>query len=65
MTPMSGSCDALSVARAGWELETTARNLSLIRDMRECREEQTAWIRQLEDMLKERAGRYAGGKAEA
>jgi hypothetical protein len=33
--------------------------------MREGRGEQAAWIRQLEDMLKERAGRHAGGKAEA
>jgi hypothetical protein len=31
--------------------------------MREGRGEQAAWIRQLEDMLKERAGRHAGGKA--
>ena len=27
--------DALAVARASWELETTARNLALIRDMRQ------------------------------
>jgi MAP3K TRAFs-binding domain len=57
--------DALAVARAGWELETTARNLSLIRDMREGRGEPAAWIKQLEDMLKERAIRLTAGKADA
>ena len=32
--------DALAVARASWELETTARNLALIRGMREGRGEE-------------------------
>jgi len=54
--------DALAVARASWELETTARNLSLIREMREGRSEETAWIKPIEDMLNERASRLAGGK---
>jgi tetratricopeptide (TPR) repeat protein len=54
--------DALAVARAGWELETTARNLSLIREMREGRGEDAAWIKRLEDMLKERAGRLDAAK---
>ncbi|HSD92309.1 MAG TPA: TRAFs-binding domain-containing protein [Methyloceanibacter sp.] len=53
--------DALAVARAGWELETTARNLSLIREMREGRGENVAWIEQIEDALKERAGRFTPG----
>jgi hypothetical protein len=52
----------LAVARAGWELETTARNLSLIREMREGRGEDAAWIKRLEDMLKERAGRLDAAK---
>ncbi len=55
--------DALAVARAGWELETTARNLSLIREMREGRGEDAAWIKWLEDMLKERAGNISAGKS--
>ena len=54
--------DALAVARASWELETTARNLSLIRDMREGRGEDAAWIKGLEDTLKTRAGRLEGDK---
>ena len=55
--------DALAVARAGWELETTACNLSLIREMREGRGEDAAWIKTLEDLLKQRASRLEGGKA--
>ncbi|MFO7477750.1 MAG: TRAFs-binding domain-containing protein [Methyloceanibacter sp.] len=55
--------DALAVARAGWELETTARNLSLIREMREGRGEDAVWIKWLEDMLKERAGNISAGKS--
>jgi tetratricopeptide (TPR) repeat protein len=47
--------EALAVAGASWELETTARNLSLIRDMRQGRGEDTAWIKRLEDTLLQRA----------
>lgn len=54
--------DALAVARASWELETTARNLGLIHDMRQARGEDVAWIKQLEDTLKERARRLEGDK---
>jgi hypothetical protein len=54
--------EALAVARAGWELETTARNLSLIREMRAGRGESAAWIKQIEDALKERAARLAPGR---
>lgn len=54
--------NALAVARASWELETTARNLSLIGDMREGRGEDAAWIKALEDTLKERARRLEGDK---
>lgn len=54
--------EALAVARAGWELETTARNLSLIREMREGRGEEAAWIKPLEDLLKQRASRLDAGK---
>jgi tetratricopeptide (TPR) repeat protein len=54
--------DALAVARAAWELETTARNLGLIRTMREGRGEDAAWIKQLEETLKQRARRLEGDK---
>jgi hypothetical protein len=55
--------EALSVARASWELETTARNLSLIRDMREGRGEDMSWLKRLEDTLRERAQRLEAAKA--
>ena len=55
--------EALAVGRASWELETTARNLGLIRAMREPRGEDVAWIKQLEDTLKQRASRLEGDKS--
>jgi MAP3K TRAFs-binding domain len=54
--------DALTVARASWELETTARNLRLIREMRESRGEDAAWIKPLEETLKERGARLEAAK---
>ena len=54
--------EALAVARAPWELETTARNLGLIRDMREGSGEEVPWIKRLEDTLKQRASRLEGDK---
>jgi hypothetical protein len=54
--------DALAAAHAPWELETTSRNLMLIREMREGRGEDAAWIKRLEDTLVERAGRAKGDK---
>ena len=54
--------DALMVARASWELETTARNLRLIREMRESRGEDAAWIGQLETTLEERGARLEEAK---
>jgi tetratricopeptide (TPR) repeat protein len=53
--------DALAVARASWELETTARNLGLIRAMRASRGEDVAWIKTIEDTLIERGRRLEGG----
>jgi tetratricopeptide (TPR) repeat protein len=44
--------DALAAARAGWELETTARNLRLIREARERREEGVPWMSEIENALK-------------
>jgi MAP3K TRAFs-binding domain len=54
--------DALMVARASWELETTAPNLRLIREMRESRGEDAAWIKPLEETLKERGARLEAAK---
>lgn len=54
--------DALAVGRASWELQTTARNLGLIADMRRDRGEEVAWIRQLADTLNERGRRLEGDK---
>ena len=54
--------DALMVARASWEIETTARNLGLIREMRESRGEDGAWIKTLEETLKERGARLEAAK---
>lgn len=48
--------DALAVTREPWEAETTARNLRLIREARECRGEVVAWAKGIEEEL-ERAGR--------
>ena len=55
--------EALAVARAPWELETTARNLSLIREMREIRGEDAAWINRIEDKLNDHAQRIVDHKA--
>jgi hypothetical protein len=54
--------DALMVAGTSWRLESTARNLRLIREMRERRGEDTAWIKGLEDTLTERARRLQGNQ---
>jgi hypothetical protein len=40
--------DALAAAREDWERETTARNLRLIRQARDRRQEQTDWIKDIE-----------------
>jgi uncharacterized protein DUF4071 len=52
--------EALALARAGWELETTARNLRLIRDMRAGRGEDAGWIDPLATALIDRAARLGG-----
>jgi hypothetical protein len=41
-------------------LETTARNLSLIRGMREGRGEDAGWLKRLEDALLARAAQGVG-----
>ncbi len=49
--------DALMMAHAAWELESTARNLRLVREMREPRGDDVDWIRRIEDTLIARAQR--------
>jgi tetratricopeptide (TPR) repeat protein len=51
--------EALVLARASWELESTARNLSLIRTVRTARDEDASWIKGLEDQLIDAAQRMA------
>ncbi len=49
---------ALAVIRAYWEPETTARNLRLIRELRQSRgEEDIAWIAEIEEALNQAAAR--------
>lgn len=46
---------ALAVLREGWEAETTERNLRLIREAREQRQEFLSWAKVIEDALENRA----------
>jgi hypothetical protein len=54
----SGATDApakaLPVVREPWEPETTARNLRLIREAREAREEALPWSGEIEEELNRR-----------
>jgi tetratricopeptide (TPR) repeat protein len=43
--------EALALARASWEVDSTARNLRLVRETRTARGEDAAWIKPLEDAL--------------
>jgi hypothetical protein len=43
--------DALASVRARWELETTVRNLRLIREARQARGEIIQWASQLEEAI--------------
>src|SRR5271166_6655400 len=45
--------EALASERASWEMESTARNLRLVHDMRASRGEDAAWIKLLEEALAE------------
>jgi tetratricopeptide (TPR) repeat protein len=47
--------DCLASLRAGWEAETTARNLRLIRETREARQEDVTWLKEIEQELERRA----------
>jgi hypothetical protein len=47
--------EVTSYARHAWEVESTKRNLGLVRDAREARSEDAAWIKQIEDELQRAA----------
>jgi len=47
--------EVASHARHAWEVQSTRRNLGLIRAAREARAEDTAWIKQIEDELERSA----------
>jgi hypothetical protein len=51
--------DALANVRESWEPETTARNLRLIREARERRQESVAWTAEIEGALMERSRQTA------
>jgi tetratricopeptide (TPR) repeat protein len=53
---------ALGMARASWEVDSTARNLGLIRDVRAARGEEVSWIAELERELIEAAHRLGAPK---
>ena len=52
---MDALSDSLASVRAGWEAETTARNLRLIREAREARQEDVTWLKEIEQELERRA----------
>jgi tetratricopeptide (TPR) repeat protein len=49
------AAEALAALREGWEAETTARNLRLIREARERRDETLPWAKAIEEGLERRA----------
>ncbi len=51
---------ALAAVREPWEPETTARNLRLIREAREQRNERAAWITEVEEVLRHRQSELEG-----
>jgi uncharacterized protein DUF4071 len=53
--------NAVAALREGWEAETTKRNLGLIRQRREERGEDAAWIVEVEDELQRAADRKNAG----
>ncbi|HUK32110.1 MAG TPA: TRAFs-binding domain-containing protein [Candidatus Acidoferrum sp.] len=48
---MDAAASALALARYSWELETTLRNMRLIRETRQRRGEDVSWIQELETQL--------------
>lgn len=53
----NAAADALAANREGWEAETTARNLRLIREARERRQELVPWAKQIEQDLESHANK--------
>jgi hypothetical protein len=53
--------DALAAVRESWEPETTLRNLRLIRDARQDRGEDVAWLDEVGDELQRAARELPGG----
>jgi hypothetical protein len=54
--------EALALARASWEVDSTTRNLRLVRETRAARGEDAAWIKPLEDALADASQRLAPAK---
>jgi len=54
---MAALGDALASIREKWEPETTARNLRLIREARQRRQEDVPWAKVIEDELNRKAGK--------
>jgi tetratricopeptide (TPR) repeat protein len=54
--------EALALARASWEVDSTARNLRLVRERRAARGEDAAWIKPLEANLAEAGRRLSSSK---
>ncbi len=54
---MNAVGDALAAVRESWEPETTARNLRLIIEARERRQETQDWVKEIEKELSKRAGK--------
>ena len=49
--------NALAAVREAWEPETTARNLRLIHEARERRQEAVLWAKEVEEALEHRGKR--------
>jgi tetratricopeptide (TPR) repeat protein len=54
--------EALALAHASWEVDSTTRNLRLVRETRTARGEDAAWIKPLEDALAQASQRLAPPK---
>ena len=48
---VDAATNALAAVREVWEPETTVRNLRLIREAREARQEATSWAKEIEEAL--------------
>lgn len=57
---VEAATNALASVREVWEPETTLRNLRLIREAREARQETTPWAKEIEEALETRMKELAG-----